>query len=217
MKKIIYTALILSILFWVTGCSPVTSRYRITIDSIAKRNQKITPSRYVIKALGKNTDENSLKFQQQSQYLADILNESGYIPASHKNLAEQIIYFDYGIENLSEDSRYSGESEVTVGVSWGFPFGYYHHRYHPFWYDMGYSRSYYRTRKLFNRYVVIVSKEQAGAELWRVDVSSIGESDNLKKIIPLLIKASKPYIGTNTDEPIKLTVTEEIKESKKKE
>jgi hypothetical protein len=217
MKKIIYTTLILSILFWIIGCSPVTNRYNITIDSIAKKNQKIAPSSYVIKALGKDTDENSLKFLQQSQYLAEILNQSGYTKVTHENLAEQIIYFDYGIENLSEDNRYSGESEVSVGVSWGFPFGYYHHHYHPFWYDMGYSRSYYRTRTLFNRYVVILSKEQTGAELWRVDVSSIGESDNLKKIIPLLIKASKLYIGTTTDEPIKLTVTQEIKESVKKE
>jgi hypothetical protein len=215
MQKFIYISLIL---FFVTGCSPVTNKYRVTIDSIAKKNQKITPSQYVIKALGKDTDETSLRFQQQSQYLIKILNDSRYTQASHENFAQQIIYFDYGIEKISQESRYY-EPEVTVGVTWGFPFGYYRHRYHPFWYDgyYGNSRSYYRTSRLFNRYIVILAQDQTGAELWRVDVSSVGESDNLKKIIPLLIKASKPYIGTNTDEPIKLIIREEKKKKGKKE
>ena len=219
MQKLIYTILISSILLISTGCTPVISKYRVTIDAITAPNSSIKPSSYAIKALGEETDKDSLKFQQQSQHLVKLLNAKGYTQNSHESLAEQIIYFDYGIEKIKEETRTYSEPDVSFGVSWGYPFGYYHSRYHPFWQEVGFSsyRTYRKTYRLFNRYIVILAKEQTGKELWRVDVSSIGESDNLKKIIPLLIEASEPYIGTNTDKPIHLVIEEDKKIESKKE
>lgn len=218
MHKLIYTILIPFILLISTGCTPVINKYRVTIDAITNPNSSIKPSSYTIKSLGDDTDSNSLKFQQQSQYLIKLLNKKGYSQSSHENLAEQIIYFDYGIEKIKEETRSYSEPDVSFGISWGYPFGYYHQRYHPFWHDVSYSsyRTYRKTYRVFNRYIVILAKDQLGKELWRVDVSSIGESDNLKKIVPLLIEASEPYIGTDTDKPVHLVIEEDRKKEKKK-
>jgi hypothetical protein len=219
MQKIIYTILLSSTLLIWSGCTPVISKYRVTIDAITAPDSSVKPSSYTIKALGTETDKNSLKFQQQSHHLVKLLNKKGYTQSSYENLAEQIIYFDYGIEKIKEESRTYSEPDISFGLSWGYPFGYYHHHYHPFWHEVGYSsyRTYRKTYRLFNRYIVILAKDQIGKELWRVDVSSIGESDNLKKIIPLLIEASEPYIGTNTDKPIHIVIEEDRKNKNKKE
>ncbi|SFV67683.1 hypothetical protein MNB_SV-12-1406 [hydrothermal vent metagenome] len=211
MQKTIYIILVSFLLFITTGCTPIINKYRVTIDAITKPNSSIKPSSYTIKALGDQTDTDSLKFQQQSKHLVKLLNEKGYTESSNESLAEQIIYFDYGIEKIKDETLIYHEPDISFGISWGYPFGYYHQHYHPFWNDIEYTsyRTYSKTHRVFNRYIVILAKNQRNQEIWRVDVSSIGESDNLKKIVPLLIKASKPYIGTDTDKSVHLVIEEE--------
>ena len=214
MKKLMIITLLAVILFITTGCSPMVNKYRVSIDAITHSNQDIAPTTFTIRALGKETDEKSLKFQRQSQQLIKILNQQGYQQVNNSSLAQQIIYFDYGLEKIKEQTRIYSEPDVSFGISLGFPYGYYRHRYHPYWNNYGYTsyRTYRKTYRLFNRYIVILSKDQTGRELWRVDVSSIGESNNLKKIVPILLRASIPYIGKNTQEPINLVIEEDKKE-----
>ena len=71
----------------------------------------------------------------------------------------------------------------------------------------GYS-TYQKTYTLYNRYIEILAKNQTGKELWRVDVSSVGESKNLKTIVPILIEASEEYIGKDTAKPVNLVIKE---------
>ncbi|KIM06767.1 MAG: hypothetical protein KU29_08190 [Sulfurovum sp. FS06-10] len=196
-----------------TGCTPVTSKYRIQVDAITKTNQNIAPSSYSVKPLNSNIDANDLKFQRDSQELIKILNQQGFTPATYSSLAQQVIYFDYGIQKVKERTRTYVEPDVRVGFSWGFPYGgYYGHPYSPFWgyygYGGGYSSVYRKTYIYYNRYITLLAKEQSGRDLWRVDVSSVGESRNLQKILPLLLEAAKPYIGTNTAEPIEVILKE---------
>lgn len=214
MKKYLSFLTLLGLLIVYTGCTPAINQYHVSVDAMTYTHADIVPTTYTIKALGKNTDENSLPFQRQKQHLVEVLNAKGYTPSSHPNLAEQIIYFDYGIEKAQEERRVYHEPDVHFGVSWGYPYGYYRPYYHPFWYNAGYTsyRTYERHYILYNRYVVISAKDQTEKELWRVEVSSVGESDNLNRIIPLLIEASAPYIGTNTQEPIRLSIAEKNEE-----
>ena len=208
MKKTLLSALTLLTLLLATGCSSMRSKYRVTIDAITAPNLSVTPKTYSIKALGKDTDANSLKFQQQVLVLDKLLQEQGY--QKNENMAQQIIYFDYGIEKILEEIETHSEPQVSMGVSIGHTYGRY---YSPFWSDFGYYRSYSRHYNYYNRYVTLLAKEPTGKELWRVDISSIGESKNLKKIVPLLLEASLPYIGKNTKEPVKVVIKE--KKSKK--
>jgi len=208
MKKILLPFMAI-IVFITTGCSPITPKYRVTIDAITAPNIPVVASSYVIDALGKETDVNGLRFQEQAKVLTQLLNIKGYTKSSNGS-PDQTIYFDYGIEKIKETESYS-EPSITFSTSWGYPYGYYGRHYHPynnFWY--GGERTYRQTYTYYNRYVTIISKSSGNKELWRVDVSSIGESKNLRKIIPLLIKASEPFIGKNTEEPVKLVIKGKI-------
>jgi len=211
MKKIFYNALLIFITFIFVGCTTIINKYRVTVDAITNSDKIIQPTTYIIKPLGEDTDIDDLKFQRQSRRLAKILNKKGYREVNSKDLALQIIYFDYGIEKTKEETQIYTEPDISFGFSWGYPYRYPY--YSPFWSDIGYSsyRTYRKTYKLFNRYIVIISKDQSGKELWRVDVSSIGESNNLEKIVPILIRASEPYIGKNIDKPINVVLEENPK------
>ena len=209
MRKVIYRAITISALILFTGCTPIVNKYRVSVDAITNPNENLAPTSYQIKALGKNTDENGLEFQWHTAQLINILNEKGYRPSKAGHLAEQTIYFDYGIDKVKEETQTYNQPNIS--------FGFYHNYYHPFWSDFTYSsyRTYQETYMLYNRYIEILAKNQAGKELWRVDVSSVGESKNLKHIVPILLEASKEYIGKNTERPVNL-VLKEKREKKRK-
>jgi hypothetical protein len=206
MRKLFYILLI----FAMVGCSHIVNKYRVTVDAVTNARYNTSPSSYIIKPLGDSTNDD-LKFQRQSSRLIKILNQKGYNLVQNRSLAKQIIYFDYGIEKIREETRTYSEPDVSVGFSWGYPYGYYHHPFHShFWNEVGYTqyRTYSKTYRLFNRYIVILSRDRDGRKLWRVDVSSVGESHNLPQIVPILLRASTPYIGRNIDKPIEFSIDE---------
>jgi len=205
MNKIIPYILIVVTTILTSGCSPIVSKYKVSIDAITAPNLIVTPKTYTIKALGKDTDTNSLKFQQQASILDKLLQKEGYKKVNSESLAQEIIFFDYGIEKVLDKVEEYIEPSVTMGISIGNAYGRY---YSPFWNDFGYYRSYRKRYKYYNRYITLLAKNRLGKELWRVDTSSIGESKNLKKIVPILLEASIPYIGKNTKEPVKVVIKE---------
>ena len=205
MNKTILYILTFTTLFFTTGCSPIVSKYKVTIDAITAPNLIVTPKTYAIKALGKDTDANSLKFQREASTLDKLLQKEGYKKVNSESLAQEIIFFDYGIEKILDKVEEYIEPRVTMGVSIGQAYGGY---YSPFWNNFGYYRSYRKRYNYYNRYITLLSKNRLGKELWRVDTSSIGESKNLKKIVPILLEASIPYIGKNTNEPVKVVIKE---------
>jgi hypothetical protein len=214
MKKIILLTIGTLFLLISTACSPVTAKYRVTVDAITAPDKTVVPTTYTIKALSDKTDAESLRFQEQVAHLKKILNHKGFKPAPEGFPAEQIIYFDYGIEKTAQRTETYVEPDITIGMSWGYPYGYRGRHYHPFyndfWYGGRYATTYRKTYNYYNRYVTLLAKDQFNKELWRVDVSSIGESSNLRKIVPMLLEAAEDYIGKNTQEPVKLILKEKI-------
>jgi len=204
MNRILLTLLTLFALILTTGCS-VTQKYHVSIDAITTDKIAISPTTYKIKALDKNKSSESLIFKRHSAKLTQILEQKGYTSSTAE--AKQTIYFDYGLEKLKEATETYSE---PVSIHVGYGYGGYHDPFYGGIFGGGY-RTYSQTHSYYNRYITLLAKDQFNKELWRVDVSSVGESKNLRKIIPLLIEASAPYIGTNTDEPIKLVIKKEVK------
>ena len=187
----------------------ITPKYRVTIDAITAPNITLKPSTYKFESLKKNLDSNSLRFQQYSNPLAKLLHEKGYLKVTKGEIPQQIIYFDYGIEKVKEERKSYEEPDITIGFGFSYPYGVFGGYYDPFYYPVYYGNRYHSyTNTYYNRYITILAKDKFSKELWRVDVSSIGKSKNLRKIIPLLIEASKPYLGTTTKEPIELVIKE---------
>ncbi len=215
-KRAIATLFTLFILIFTTGGCTITPKYQVTIDAITAPNTTLQPSTYELKALDKNKNSNSLRFQQYATPLAQILHEKGYLKVTGAERPQQTIYFDYGIEKLKEERRTYVEPDITFGFGFGYPYGVFGY-YDPFYHHHIYYGSRYHTytSTYYNRYITILAKDhQSDKELWRVDVSSVGESKNLRKIIPLLIEASKPYIGTTTKEPVELVIKAEKEEKR---
>jgi hypothetical protein len=211
MKRVVLPIITTITLLITTGCSPITAKYRVTVDAITAPNITIKPTTYTIKTLSAKSDINSLRFQEQIAHLREILSDKGYTPTSNGYPAQQTIYFDYGIEKTETRTESYSEPDITIGMSWGYPYGFYGRHYHPynnFWYGGGYSTTYRKTYNYYNRYITILAKDQLNRELWRVDASSVGESKNLRKIVPMLLEAAEDYIGKNTEEPIKLVLKE---------
>jgi len=210
MNRILLTLLTLSALILTTGCS-VTPKYHVTIDAITANKSTISPTTYIIKALDKNKNPESLIFKRYRAKLAQVLEQKGYTPATTTQ-AQQTIYFNYGLEKVKETTETYSEPNISLHVGYGYGYrGYYDPFFNPFYAYNTYSQ----THTYYNRYITLLAKDPLNKELWRVDVSSVGESKNLRKIIPLLIEAAAPYIGTNTDEPIQLVIKDTPKEEKK--
>jgi len=212
-KTIFYPLLLLLILLSSLGCSSTTQgpHYSIEINAISKDGKYIPPSHYMIKPLRSSINPEDLYFQQYRNHLATLLNDMGYKPVENASEAQQIIYFDYGIEKIKESKVTYHEPNLWLGMSWGFPHRRHHHPrlYHdPFWRDIRYGsyRTYQENYQLFNRHITLLSKDPSNKELWRIDASSVGEEQNLRTIVPLLLNAVSPYIGSNYDTTIKLSI-----------
>ena len=212
MKKNFLQLITLGLLLSLTACS-VTPKYNVTVDAIATPNLTQTASvkSVQVKPLKQGVNPEGLIFQKHQRKLLELLQTQGY--TSTQTAPDEIVYLDYGIDLVSKQTDTYIEPDIQLGISFGYPSGFYGHHYYPFWNDFNYYRSYQRSYNLYNRHVTLLSKTSVGKELWRVDVSSMGQSNNLKKIIPLLLESALPYIGKNTDEPIKIIVRE--KSSKK--
>ena len=208
MNRTLLTLLMFSTLIFTTGCT-VTPKYRVTIDAITANNVAIAPSTYVIKALDDKKSSEELLFQQHASTLARILEQKGYLAVQQGQASKQTIYFDYGLEKVNEETETYSEPDISFHMGYGYGYGgYYSPFYNPYYgtgFGGGYS-TYSKTHTYYNRYITLLAKDQLNKELWRVDVSSVGESKNLKKIIPILIKAAEPYLGINTAEPVQLVI-----------
>jgi len=206
MKKVLLALLSIAT-FFVTGCT-VTPKYHVTIDAITGSNGEVQPSTYQIKALDTKKDVKGLVFQKYSQNVAQALHQKGYLKAMPNQMTNQFVYFDYGIDKVNESTEVYTEPDISFHVGWGYP--YYHPFLHHPYYGGGYT-TYRKTRIYYNRYVTLLAKDALDKELWRVDVSSVGESKNLQKIVPMLIDAATPYIGTDTAEPVEIVIKEKPK------
>lgn len=220
MKHILFTLLTSSAILFTTGCS-VTPKYRVSVDAITASNVSVKANTsYLIEVVKKDTNKNSLAVQKFSKKLHEVLGNNGFVQPYASHLAQQTIYFDYGLEKVNEVTEVYTEPNISFSMGWGFPYERHYGHNHPFFFNNFYNgfyggsyNTYSKTRTYYNRYITLLAKDQSSKELWRVDVSSVGESKNLRKIIPLLIEASSPYIGKNTDEPVQLVIKE--KSSKK--
>jgi len=210
MRNSLYYILFFSLLFFI-GCSKSVNRYKVRVDAVAL-SSKIPPSTFYIEPLDSNVDE--LKFRRHSMRLAKILIDKGYIQTDRKELAEQIIYFGYGIKEIEKRTEIVESPDVSFGFSWGIGHPFHRSRFysHIFWDDLGYRRyrAYSKVYRLYNRYITIISKDRNGKELWRVDVESIGESNDIDSIVPILLKVVPDYIGKSLDKPIVMDIDENL-------
>ena len=203
-------------LLFVYGCA---STVNININSIV--DPALTPpgKRYVFNSGDKNQDD--LYFREFSRYFDTVLQDAGYIKVNTQQEADLDILFTFGISDgrsgvhsyASPIYDYVGGETITITEKTSGPNGQkvttitIPSRLERVGTSIE-SRSY----TLFNRTVSLEARlideqdeetpEQAAPLVWSIYVYSVGESNDLRLVMPYLAAAAAPYIGKNTGQLI---------------
>jgi hypothetical protein len=181
-----------------SGC--VTS-YRVKVDSLAKPDANAIS--YSLRNASSTDKGDSLRYREAADMVRTALSGRGLYEASANLVPDVIVDVDYGVASL-----------VRREKRWVIP---------PPW-EKGSGEDPWRTDSnglpvpvplngkeedvtvtTYEKYLHLTAREnpspkRAGGEpmLWRVDVTSEGESKNLRKYLPVLVAASIEYVGKDS-------------------
>ena len=209
-------ALVLSL----TGCA---SRMTVNVNAISNPAIAAPGTRYVMSSAMDDIDEKDLYFQEFSRYFQRVLQSKGYSRAADKSEADINILLKFGVSDgrtglstlawpiyetiggesitITETSTDSSGNPVTTTRVIRMP---------PRVQRVGTSVE-TRSYTLFNRTASLearlINKDGSDGEvLWMVLLSSVGESDDLRGMMPYLAAASSFYIGKNTGQQYQVTL-----------
>jgi hypothetical protein len=181
---------VMLLVIWLVGCGG--TRYLVDIDSIATTDSG--KRAYVILPAKKDMVGGDLQFREFSQYLKSALYARGYREAINPEQAEIAVMLAYGIAGgtagsvteVHRDAWGNVEGSSTKNVI----------RYARLIIIRAYDYKKYREMK-------------EEVQLWQTTIDSVGSSDDLRRVFPVLIAASQPYIGTNLNKKVRVVLTEE--------
>lgn len=181
-----------------SGCSI----YRINVSGISTtgyvRGQTfyLYPGNPAVRA-------SDLQFQEFARYVAYEMQAQGYRHTSDPSKAALAIFLDYGIGNPKDSYHTQSITTNHPGQAWNMP-----------------EQSVTTTRTSYRRYVTLQAVDFAhyrrevsrgdpnppSKQLWQLSITSRGSSGDLRKVFPIMVKAGRPYIGTNTGRVISLEI-----------
>jgi hypothetical protein len=197
--------------FLLTAC---TTTIGVSVDAITDSRTAFAGKRYLLTSGNAEVSSADLYFQEFSRYFDYILQKKGYIKVTDFDNADMEILLSF---NLSDGrtgiSTYSwpnyetyGGGVVTVtetrtvnGVKTTTE-----RRVHVPSQIVRVGDSYEtRSYTIYSRSAHIIAIPTAGKDkeikpLWDVSIRSVGESDDLRFIMPFMVAAAEPYIGINT-------------------
>ncbi len=222
--KIVIISLWFSVLL-LSGCANMRPpTFYVNVDSIGDAGSNKT---YILLPGNKDTKPSSLQFQEYARYVNRALQEKGFIQAETLQEANVAIFLGYGIGDPQEHQyTYSlptwGQTGVlssyTTGTvsSYG-GYGMYSGTttYTPTYGVTG-STTHSGSYVTYFRFMLLDAvdldeyrKSQKEVQLWKTIVTSTGTSGDLRRVFPILVAASKNYIGTNTGKKVKVKLLEE--------
>jgi hypothetical protein len=196
------------------GCA---TTYDVKVDSLAKPNSEQAIS-YEIHNKNPLVAEDSLRYKEAAGYVKTALSGKGMYEAPPNSTADMVVDLDYGIgpptsklETMSEPIYITIPGQirterVQVGTdSRGNPVYQTITVQDPPTTEFAGFREYQITVTVYEKYLRLTARENAPAaegkppaEIWTVDVTSEGESRDLRKNLPILVAASIEYIGKDS-------------------
>lgn len=196
------------------GCA---STYEVKVDSLAKPKAEAAVS-YEIKNKNPLVADDSLRYKEAEAYVKTALSGKGLYEAPPNTKADIIVDLDYGIG--PPQSRAEVQSEpiyitvpgqmrtqtVQVGVDQrGNPIYQTVVTQDPPSTEFAGFHDYQVNVTVYEKYLRLTARENVPAaegrpptEVWTVDITSEGESRDLRKNLPVLVAASVDYIGKDT-------------------
>lgn len=216
----LYKVLIFIYVFVITGCATVgRQKINVSVDSSASSyaSEKKT---YLLFPGEEGVTWNDPQFREYAAYLIRALNAQGYVAAKDVKEANVAVYLSYGMgDPQKHQTNYSVESEgkrcmmptstrgentTITGTSNSTSS-----------YGVAGSQQFTRTYTTYLKYALITGYDlehlretNEQLQLWRTSVTSSGSSNELKRVLPILIAAAAPYLAGNTGRKISRTLDE---------
>ena len=194
--------------------SACATQVAVDVNAISDLSRADYGKRYFLTNVNNEVPSNDLYFREFRRYFDYALQKDGYIKADSRENADLEIQFHYGISDGRTGIQtyswpiyetFGGETmTVTEKVT---DSGGQTRTIHRTVYLPAYVRqvgSSYETRSytIYNRYVnlaaIPIKGDKTSTPVWNVNVSSVGESSDLRAIMPYLAAASMPFLGKNS-------------------
>lgn len=220
-KKGIQIALPLFLIIALSGCTG----FSVHVDSLASPNAPIK-KKYLLMPGNEGVTWDDLQFQEYALYLIRALESKGYVSTPSIEEADVAIMLSYGIGDPQEHQHsFSvptyGQTGISSSTTRGTASTYgnitslnAYTSYTPSYGVTGY-KTYSRTRTTYFRYALITGydleeykKTEKPVQLWQTTVTSRGTSGDLRRVFPVLIAASIPYLASDSGKKVKVLMLE---------
>ncbi|HEY5603173.1 MAG TPA: hypothetical protein VIM41_08705 [Gammaproteobacteria bacterium] len=209
----------LGILIFAGGLNACTPHIAVSVNAISDPQVIAYGKRYYltnITDMNKDTAATDLYFLEFRRFFDHTLQKQGFIPSESLDAADIEIQFHYGIsdgrtgvqtyswpiyetfgghtvtvtENVTDSSGQTRSVQRTVHV--------------PAYVQQIGSTYETRSYTLYNRYANLAAipvhrnADKPATTIWSVNIQSVGESNDLRAIMPYLAAASLPFLGHNS-------------------
>ncbi len=203
------------------------TQINVQYSGFSRQTTDTTTRTYLLVPSNKDILETDLQFMEFSSYIDYALARKGYARTASPDDADLVIFLYYGIGNPQEH-QYTffvptyGQTGVSSSTTSGTLYSYGNWgtyrgttTYTPQYGITGYQQ---RTGNYvtYFRYVSISSvdlkefkKTNKVVELWRMEISSTGTSNDLRRVFPVMLAASMQQLGTNTQQMVSRTIFED--------
>jgi hypothetical protein len=204
--------------------SACANSYEMKVDAISRSKPPTAsavaeaPVSYQIRSNNPQMDEDSLRFKEAAKYVKTALSGKGMYEAPNTEQADVIVNLDYGMGPPKAHMETESEpiyitvpgrtytQTVQVGTDKaGNPIYQTIVSQDPPTEQYAGDREYQILVVTYEKYLRLTARQNVVStegrpppEIWTVDVTSEGESKNLRKFIPILAAASIDYIGNDT-------------------
>ncbi len=218
---VIFCILLLSLY----GCA-MTQKYHVDVDSISSPDAD-SKKKYILLSGIKDVKDTDLQFIEYTKYIETALISRGFFKANTIEDANVAIFLVYGM-GKPQNNTYSyalpmwGQTGVSSSTTYGSlnTFGNTATysgttTYNPtygitgFVPDSGSYVNYFGFLILDTVDIDEYKKSQKMNQLWQTTVTSTGSSGDLRLVFPVMVAASKEYLGLNTGKRIQIILSEE--------
>jgi hypothetical protein len=189
-------------LILVSGCAttPRPVQIRAEVDGLASGDAQVK-RRYVILPADKQLSPLDLQFVEFKGYVEKALMQRGYVKVEQMQEGDVVLFLGYGVGE-PQVRQYSYSVPVWNDFAF-YPYGR-RFMYYPSIGVAGYTQ---RTESytVYKRYMTLEAydmsahlQQQMPIQVWKVNVQSQGQTNDLRLVFPYLVTAMQPHIGTNT-------------------
>jgi hypothetical protein len=194
MKKILYL-FILSILI---SCTT----YKVGISSLCDSNYSMM-KKYIMSPWNEHIDDKDLQYIEFANYVEQALLFNGYIKSNEKE-AEIVVFLQYGIsepftvQKIEKTNTYTNKSGYKVG-----------NVYYPPKREVTGTESKLVNVINYESYIQLtginLKQGKENSIVWETFIHTFSESNDLRTTFPIMVKASKSFIGKDTNYQIDKT------------